>query len=171
MLARLDRLRMFGQSVAQAAGLPAAKLVPADDGPDGLMRGDRLVIVAGVAVFAIHEAGESSRAGSLRDWSQGRLDIPTAFHSLYLEAFSADDLEALDLRIGTVHAFQGNERDLVFASLGIGPDQSGASWRFVEDPHLFAVLMTPERVKHFETSVQFFFCMSLTMVGLLIQAM
>jgi hypothetical protein len=68
-----------------------------------------------------------------------------AIEEAVLAAFTADELEALDLRVGTVHAFQGNERDVVVASLGIGPDQTAASWRFVEDPHLFAVFMTRAR--------------------------
>ena len=56
-----------------------------------------------------------------------------------------DELEALDLRIGTVHAFQGIERDVVIASFGLGPDDAAASWRFVEDPHLLAVFVTRAR--------------------------
>ena len=85
LLARLDRLARFARSVAAAAGLPAAKLVPATAGPDGFLRADRLVVVAGIGVYAIHEVGESSRASSLRAWASGRLDQWTAFHSLYLE--------------------------------------------------------------------------------------
>jgi AAA domain len=54
-------------------------------------------------------------------------------------------VEALDLRVGTVHAFQGNERDEVIASIGIGPSTSAASWRFVDDPALFTVLVTRAR--------------------------
>lgn len=68
-----------------------------------------------------------------------------ALEEAALQAFSADDLEALDLRVGTVHAFQGNERDVIIASLGLGPEEGAASWRFVEDPHLFAVFMTRAR--------------------------
>jgi hypothetical protein len=68
-----------------------------------------------------------------------------ALEEAVLEAFSADDLEALDLRVGTVHAFQGNERDVVLASLGLGPEDGAASWRFVEDPHLFTVFVTRAR--------------------------
>jgi hypothetical protein len=70
-----------------------------------------------------------------------------ALEEVILEAFSADDLAALDLRVGTVHAFQGNERDVIIASLGLGPEEGPSSWRFVEDPHLFAVLMTRARRK------------------------
>ena len=54
-------------------------------------------------------------------------------------------MEALDLRVGTVHAFQGNERDVVIASLGIGGQETGGTWRFVQDPHLFTVLATRAR--------------------------
>ncbi|MBW3546572.1 MAG: ATP-binding protein [Actinobacteria bacterium] len=68
-----------------------------------------------------------------------------ALEEAVLEAFTADDLQALDLRVGTVHAFQGNERDVVIASVGLGPDDGPASWRFVEDPHLFTVLVTRAR--------------------------
>lgn len=68
-----------------------------------------------------------------------------ALEEAALRAFTIDDLEALDLRVGTVHAFQGNERDIVVASLGVGPDQDGSSWRFLEDPHLFTVLVTRAR--------------------------
>ena len=68
-----------------------------------------------------------------------------AIEAAVLAAFTADEVEALDLRVGTVHAFQGNERDVVIASLGVGREGSAASWRFVEDPHLFAVFMTRAR--------------------------
>lgn len=68
-----------------------------------------------------------------------------AIEAAMLRAFSADELEALDLRVGTVHAFQGNERDIVLASIGIGPDEPAGSWRFVDDPHLFAVMATRAR--------------------------
>jgi hypothetical protein len=68
-----------------------------------------------------------------------------AIEEAALAAFTADELEALDLRVGTVHAFQGNERDVMIASMGLGPDDGPRSWRFVEDPHLFAVFMTRAR--------------------------
>jgi hypothetical protein len=45
-----------------------------------------------------------------------------ALEQAVLDRLTADDIEVLDLRIGTVHAFQGNERDVVVASLGIGDD-------------------------------------------------
>ncbi len=49
------------------------------------------------------------------------------------------------VRVGTVHGFQGGERDTVIASLAIGPDDVGNTLRFVEDPNLFNVLVTRAR--------------------------
>lgn len=68
-----------------------------------------------------------------------------ALEQAILETFSFDEIEALDLRVGTVHAFQGNERDVVVVSLGVGEGDGAATWRFVQDPHLFAVLATRAR--------------------------
>ncbi|NND02367.1 MAG: AAA family ATPase [Acidimicrobiia bacterium] len=55
-----------------------------------------------------------------------------------------DELDALDLRVATVHGFQGNERDKVIVSLGLGPGDV-RSMRFVEDPNLFNVMVTRAR--------------------------
>jgi hypothetical protein len=68
-----------------------------------------------------------------------------ALEAAVLAAFGADELHALNLRVGTVHAFQGNERDDVIVSVGVGPDENATTWRFVDDPHLFAVLTTRAR--------------------------
>jgi hypothetical protein len=68
-----------------------------------------------------------------------------ALERAVLAAFTADELESMDLRVGTVHAFQGNERDDVLVCLGVDPDAARNTWRFVEDPHLFAVLTTRAR--------------------------
>lgn len=68
-----------------------------------------------------------------------------ALEAAALEAFTLAELDALDLRVGTAHAFQGNERDVVLVSLGIGAADTATTWRFAEDPHLFAVLATRAR--------------------------
>ncbi len=49
------------------------------------------------------------------------------------------------VRVGTVHALQGGERDTVIASLALGPADPGNALRFVEDPNLFNVLVTRAR--------------------------
>ncbi|HEX3539596.1 MAG TPA: DEAD/DEAH box helicase, partial [Acidimicrobiales bacterium] len=68
-----------------------------------------------------------------------------ALEGAVLAAFSADDVEGMDLRVGTVHAFQGNERDVVVASLGVGRNAAPNAWEFVAEPHLFTVLVTRAR--------------------------
>ncbi len=68
-----------------------------------------------------------------------------ALEDAVLGAFSADDLTALDLRVGTVHAFQGNERNYMIVSLALDDGASANSWRFAQDPHLFAVMTTRAR--------------------------
>lgn len=66
-----------------------------------------------------------------------------AIEAAVLKAYRSDELEAMDLRIGTVHAFQGIERDLVIVSLGAG--SSKRAWAFAEDPSLAAVMLTRAR--------------------------
>jgi hypothetical protein len=68
-----------------------------------------------------------------------------ALEEAVLAAFDADALQAMDLRVGTVHAFQGNERDVVLASLGIDADCGPSTWRFAEDAHLYTVMVTRAR--------------------------
>lgn len=68
-----------------------------------------------------------------------------AIEAAVLATFTADDIQALDLRIGTVHAFQGNERRHVIVSIGAGAEATAGTWRFVDDPRLFVVMMTRAR--------------------------
>jgi hypothetical protein len=68
-----------------------------------------------------------------------------ALEAAVLNEFDADQLEAMDLRVGTVHAFQGSERDIVIASIALTPGADANSWKFINDPHLFCVLVTRAR--------------------------
>ena len=68
-----------------------------------------------------------------------------ALEAAVLAAFSVDELESLDLRVGTVHSFQGNERDVIYCSLGIGADDPSSPWAFVNDSHILAVFLTRAR--------------------------
>src|SRR5207253_1717490 len=68
-----------------------------------------------------------------------------AIESAVLGSFSADDVESLDLRIGSVHAFQGNERDVVLGSVALDASASASAWRFIEDDQLFAVFVSRAR--------------------------
>jgi hypothetical protein len=67
-----------------------------------------------------------------------------AIERLVLDRFSPDEIEFLDLRIGTVHGFQGNERDHVFVSLAVDPSDLGPLC-FVEEPNLCNVMVTRAR--------------------------
>ena len=83
LLARLGRLQRFGLAAAQAAGFPSNQVVPAGDGPDLTMRRETLAVLAGVAIYAVHETHGLSRASSLRAWAERDVPETTAFHSVY----------------------------------------------------------------------------------------
>lgn len=62
-----------------------------------------------------------------------------------LERLDEGQIRALGLRVGTVHGFQGAERDLVVVALGIGPDDAGGRVGFVENRNLFNVMVSRAR--------------------------
>jgi hypothetical protein len=68
-----------------------------------------------------------------------------ALESALLKEFAVEEIERLGLRVGTVHAFQGSEAEVVVASLGVVDGDSPARARFVADPHLFNVMVTRAR--------------------------
>lgn len=67
-----------------------------------------------------------------------------ALERMVLAELPLQRLHEIDLLVGTAHAFQGAERDVVIASLAIGDDDRQAL-RFLEDPNLFNVLVTRAR--------------------------
>ncbi len=58
---------------------------------------------------------------------------------------SQDDIERWGLRIGTVHQFQGDEREVIVVSFAIGAGEAESSWNFVNQPDLFNVMVTRAR--------------------------
>ena len=68
-----------------------------------------------------------------------------ALEQALIDEFSSAELQELGLRVGTVHAFQGGERDVVIASLGLGEDDPPGRRRFVEQANLFNVMITRAR--------------------------
>lgn len=68
-----------------------------------------------------------------------------AVEAAILDRLDIDDIVTLGLRSGTVHAFQGGERDVVVVSLALDADSPAGSRRFVEDPNLFNVMITRAR--------------------------
>jgi hypothetical protein len=55
------------------------------------------------------------------------------------------ELEAAHVRVGTVHSFQGAERDVMVVVPDLAGAEVGSRRRFVEDPHLFNVMVTRAR--------------------------
>jgi hypothetical protein len=70
-----------------------------------------------------------------------------ALEEMLIEHFAVEEIRQLGLRVGTVHTFQGNERDVVVMSFALAPEDGASSRRFVEDPNLFNVLVTRARKK------------------------
>lgn len=68
-----------------------------------------------------------------------------AIEEAILAIYGPEQIEHLGLRSGTVHAFQGSERDVVIASLAIDDNVAGGSLSFLQNPNLFNVLVTRAR--------------------------
>lgn len=69
-----------------------------------------------------------------------------AIENEFVARFRLEDIAQHQLRVGTVHSFQGTERDHMIISLGVGPDDKGAM-QFAQDPSLFNVMVTRARSK------------------------
>jgi hypothetical protein len=72
-------------------------------------------------------------------------DVADAAQDALLTAYDVDAIGRLGLRVGTVHAFQGAEADHVVLILGVRDGDAAGRRRFVEDPHLFNVMVTRAR--------------------------
>jgi hypothetical protein len=68
-----------------------------------------------------------------------------AIEARLIEQFTLEELDELDLRAGTVHSFQGCERDLMIISLALDDESPAASRAFVADANLFNVMVTRAR--------------------------
>lgn len=68
-----------------------------------------------------------------------------ALEAMLLDRFDIDQIGRLGLRVGTVHAFQGAERDVMVLSLGLTAGDADQRRRFVEDPNLCNVMVTRAR--------------------------
>ena len=110
---------------------------------DGTRGGDGVISAEVTAVLAevrqLHRRGANS-VGVISPF-RAQAD---ALEAAMLAAFSATELMAMDLRVGTVHAFQGNERDVIVCSLGLAAGDAGG-WNFLSNPNLLAVLLTRAR--------------------------
>ena len=61
------------------------------------------------------------------------------------DRFDAEEIRRIRLRVGTVHGFQGAERDVMVIAPGLHADGPAGRRRFAEDPHLFNVMVTRAR--------------------------
>ncbi|MFI5894353.1 AAA domain-containing protein [Actinoplanes sp. NPDC051513] len=68
-----------------------------------------------------------------------------ALEAALVAAYPVEQIEELGLRVGTVHAFQGSEAEVVVVSLGLLPTDPAGRRRFVADPCLFNVMITRAR--------------------------
>ncbi|MBX3284050.1 MAG: ATP-binding protein [Actinobacteria bacterium] len=70
-----------------------------------------------------------------------------ALQQAVLAAFDEADIRRMGLRVGTVHGFQGAERDAMVLALGLSPDDPGGRRAFVENRNLFNVMVTRARTR------------------------
>ena len=68
-----------------------------------------------------------------------------ALEAAILDTYRLEQIDRYGLRVGTVHGFQGDERDVVILSWAVGPDEGVGAWRFVNMPNLFNVMVTRAR--------------------------
>jgi hypothetical protein len=71
----------------------------------------------------------------------------TALEQALVDRVDHEVIESLRLRVGTVHAFQGGERDHVVVATGLTDADGAGRRRFLEDPNLFNVMVTRGRDK------------------------
>lgn len=65
--------------------------------------------------------------------------------ALRKEPDALERIERLKLQVGTVHEFQGSERDVMIVVPGLTESDNGSRRSFVVDPHLFNVMVTRAR--------------------------
>jgi AAA domain len=74
-----------------------------------------------------------------------------ALEAALRDEFDLSQIQQLDLRVGTVHGFQGCQRDTTYLSMCLDDDAPTGSRSFVDDPALFNVMVT--RARHNVTVV------------------
>lgn len=68
-----------------------------------------------------------------------------AVEKAIIDAYRPEEIIKYGLRVGTVHGFQGDERDLLIMTWAIGADEGGSPWRFVNQRDLFNVMVSRAR--------------------------
>lgn len=68
-----------------------------------------------------------------------------AIEAAVLDRYRLEEIDAYGLRVGTVHSYQGDERDVLIVSLSVGATEPDSAWRFVNQKNLFNVMVTRAR--------------------------
>jgi hypothetical protein len=102
---------------------------------------DRTIAIVRARLARARESGTPVRVGIVTPF-RAQAD---AIERRVIDEFSLDEIDELALRVGTVHGFQGCERDLVIISLALNADSPASSRGFVADANLFNVMITRAR--------------------------
>ena len=98
-----------------------------------------------------------SEVGAVIQRTQGKRDAPSigivspfrdhidAIRERLIDRLPASDLERHQLVLGTAHALQGDEKDIIFFTTSVDTQSHSASLRFLENPNLFNVAITRAR--------------------------
>ena len=97
-----------------------------------------------VVADIVRRAGEGETVGSVGFLTPTRAQADR-IEQLALARFDLRAIDAVRLRVGTVHGFQGCERDTTIISLGLDADSAPGSRSFIANPHLFNVMITRAR--------------------------
>jgi AAA domain len=144
--------RFYGDRIAVATRHPGNECADAIDVlrvtgasvHDGVNSAEVAAVVGVVRDLAAAGAGGGAGGRGIGVVSPFRAQAD-ALEAALVKEFPVEEIERLGLRVGTVHAFQGSEADVVVASLGLVDGDSPARARFVADPHLFNVMVTRAR--------------------------
>jgi hypothetical protein len=96
------------------------------------------------AIELLRELAAQERPGTVGLVSPFR-EHADALQAAVLDTFDEAEIRQLGLRVGTVHGFQGAERDTMVLALGLAPDDPGGRVAFVENRNLFNVMVTRAR--------------------------
>lgn len=114
--------------------------------PDSSVNLQEVSVVADVIADVVRRTVHQEAVPSIGVVSPFREHVD-AVREQILESFPDVILERYQMVVGTAHALQGDEKDIVLLTTSIDPDSHPASLRFLESPNLFNVAITRPRKK------------------------
>ncbi|MFT5469091.1 MAG: hypothetical protein ACI8UO_004206 [Verrucomicrobiales bacterium] len=116
-------------------------------GANGVNLAEAETLLKTVAETAVAQADwKSGKAQSIGILSPFRNQIEHLSKQFLKLEGAAGILHRHDVMIGTAHTFQGEERDLMFLSLALDDASPHGSYRFLEKPDVFNVMITRARL-------------------------